>query len=329
MSGDLAEYASNFQTGGRVRVGVPLAEGGSFQEWGVVCSLERDLLEIDLSRDFLPQQASFNLGRVLDLGLLDHQGNRRCRAMVVGEQSGRRLALRLVEGFVPFEPREFFRQDVYLPLDYRLASSQIPDRARELWQQSRWNLEFASQKPAPGESAQLSALREELAFVVEKRKAAPPVAANLSGGGVRLNICEKFRPGMLINLSIYLPQPERVLEIVGEVVQVRPAPDKTRFSTSLRYRFIDEGDRDRLIGYISSQQLLQLARQRPRTADATVRTQAAGGRRWVRIAIAMALLAAFVGCEVRSIVAKRERGEKHEIERIFEQGISNYLRQRQ
>jgi hypothetical protein len=329
MSGDLAEYARHFPTGTRVRVGVPLADGGGFQEWGTVYSLERDLLELDLSRDFLPEQADFKLGRLLDLGLLGQTENRRCLAMVVGEQSGCRLVLRLVEGFAPFEPREYFRQDVYLPLDYRLGAQQLPERSRELWQQRRWNLEFAAQKPEPGESAGLSALREELASALTRRNNTPQLAANLSGGGVRFSCAERFRPGALLELSIYLPQPEKHLEIVGEVVRVRPLPDKTHFSTALRFRFIDEVDRDRLIGYICAQQLKQLSLQKASDAELSGRFTAKTGARRLRMALGLALLTAFLGCEVRSIIVKRERGEKHEIERIFEQGILSYLRQRQ
>jgi len=37
---------------------------------------------------------------------------------------------------------------------------------------------------------------------------------------------------------------------------------------------------------------------------------------------------ALTGYLSHSSVAKRERGEKHEIERIFEEGIARFLRQR-
>ncbi|HBG05192.1 MAG: pilus assembly protein PilZ [Geobacteraceae bacterium GWC2_58_44] len=327
MSGDLAQYAKHFQEGTRVRVGVPLAGGGSFQEWGVVGSLERDLLELDLSRDFLPQQASLRLGGIIDLGLLDPEGARHCRAMVAGEFENHRLLLRLIESVTVFEPREFFRQDVYLPLDYRLPPRQIGEEIRERWRQRLWAREFAAQSRDPEEAGELDALREEIRGSLEGKKAAPPAAANISGGGVRLNICERLRPGMLIELSIQLPDSQRVLEMVGEVVQVRALPDRTGYSTALRYRFIDEADRDRLIGYISARQLSQLAQQAPRWQGAQRSEPAAGSRR-LRLAVGVAILAALVGFQLRAIVVKRERGEKHEIARIFEKAIADYLRER-
>lgn len=328
MSGDVAEYARYFLAGSRVRLGVPLSGGGSFQEWGVVSSLEADLLELDLSRDFLPQQARLNPGCTLDLGLVDRDGVRSCRAIVAAHPENHRLVLRLMDRVLLFEPREFFRQDVYLPLDYRLPPRQAPDEIRERWLQSRWALEFASQSPDPGESGELDALRAEIRSRLENLKAVPPVAANISGGGVRLDIKERLWPGMLVELRVYLPQPQKVLEIVGEVVQATPLPDQSRFSTALRYRLIEESDRDRLVGYITAQQLWQLSQQAP-AWQAAQRIEAKAGRQRLRVALGIALLAAFVGCQVRSIIVKRESGEKHEIERIFDEAITVYLRQRQ
>lgn len=328
MSGNLAEYARYFQEGSRVRVGVPLADGGVFHESGVVCHLDGDLLELELSRDVLPQQAILELGLTLELGLLDRDVWHSCRAMVAGEPEQHRLLLRLIEGIVPFEPREFFRQDVYLPLDYRIPPDQLFEEIAKRWRESRREMEFAAQRPEPGEAAELGALREEIKARLEKGKVAPPAAANISGGGVRLDISEQLQPDMLIELTIYLPQPQRVLEIVGEVVDVRPVPGETRFSTALRFRLIDEADRDRLIGFITARQLSQLSQHAHQGTSRTSAERPRGHRR-LRLAIGIALLVALVAWEARVIVQKRERGEKHEIERIFEKAVQEYLTQRQ
>ena len=328
MPGDFAEYASFFPVGGRIRIGIPLATGGAFQEWGVVSSLERDLLGLELSRDALPQDAILALGNTLEVRFPDKEGERCCRAVLVGEAAGC-LALRLVDGVVSFEPREFFRQDVYLALDYRLPPSQHPGEVRERWLQGRRDQEFAAQEPAPGETAQLTAHREEIRSRLERRSTVPPAAANMSGGGVRLAIPERLEPGLLVDLTIYLPQPRRALELVGEVVSVQPAHGGEGFATALRYRFIDESDRDRIVGYISGEQLAQIARL-GRGGEPVTRHPAPGSApRRLRILLGLLVLAALTGYLAHSIIAKRERGEKHEIERIFEEGIARYLRQRQ
>jgi hypothetical protein len=329
MPGDIAEYASLFPIGGRVRVGIPLATGGAFQEWGVVSSLERDLLGLELSREALPQESSLTLGSTLEVRFPDKEGERCCRAVLVGEAADGCLALRLVDGVVAFEPREYFRQDVFLPVDYRLLPDQHIGAVRERWLQVRRDQEFAAQKPEPGEPAQLTAQREEIRRSLERRCAAPPAAANMSGGGVRLNLPQRLEPGLLVDLTIHLPQQHKMLELVGEVVSVQPSAGGDGFTTALRYRFIDEADRDRIIGYISGEQLAQLARL-GRGGPASVAGPAPGSRFWrPRLLLGLLILAALAGFLALSVVAKRERGEKYEIERIFEEGIAKYLKQRQ
>lgn len=327
MSGDLVEYATHFQVGRRVRVEVPLADGGTFREWGVVCSLVGDLLELELSRDALPQQASLELGRRVGLGLIEGERCLRCGGLVSGWSERHCLVLRLMDDIMPYEPREFFRQDVCIPLEYRLPDSQLAQEIKEHWRQCRWAMEFAAQEPESGEAVELSALRDEIHMRLERRKQVPPIPVNVSGGGMRLNMRERLRPGMLVELGIYLPQPQRVLEIVGEVVQVTPCTEKDCFNTALRYRFIDEADRDRLIGYLSALQLWELSQQAPKGGEtAPVRKPILSP---LRLALVVLIITVFIGFQVVSILTGRERGEKHEIEKVFEAGILDLLRQRQ
>ena len=329
MPGDFAEYASCFPVGGRVRIGIPLATGGAFQEWGVVSSLERDLLGLELSRDALPQGASLTLGNTLEVRFADKEEARCCRAVLVGGAGGGDLALRLVDGVVTFEPREYFRQDVYLPVDYRIPANQHTGEIRERWRQGRRDQELAAQTPEPGEPAQLTAKREEIRSRLERRCAALPAAANMSGGGVRFSIPERLEPGLLVDLTIYLPQPQKVLELVGEVVMVQPAPSGEGFLTALRFRFIDEADRDRIVGYISGEQLAQLSRLGRGDPSVPRRSRGAGkGTRRLRLVLVLLILTALVAYLASAIISKRERGEKHEIERIFEEGIAKILKQR-
>lgn len=326
MAAELEQYAKYFPEGGRVRVWVPLDAGGAFPEWGTVAWLEGDLLQVILSRDALPEEARLEVGKMLDLGLATEDGVLSCRAVLVGDdEKEHRLELRLVEEVVPYEPREYFRQDVYLPLIYRLPFTQIADDVKVRWEQNRREIEFAAQKPEPGEPDELEDEREEIRARLEKRKAAAPVAANISGGGVRLNIPEQFREGQLVELTLYLPQPARIVEIVGEVVEVKPLPYDVRFSTALRFRFIDEADRDRLIGYVSRQQLLQMSQHGPRTASEP--PPATSKWRWrLTVLVCFVLLLSFGWFLARSIVTAKERGEKWEVQRVFDEGFMEFLK---
>lgn len=325
MPGDFEQYASNFPVGGRVSIGIPLAEGGAFQDWGVVSSLDRDLMELELSRDTLPEGAILTLGHTLELRRPDKEGGRCCRGVLVGEGANGALELRLVDGVGVFEPREYYRQDVYLPVDFRLPPTQQSGEVRGRWRRRLRDQEFAAQQAEFGEPEEVTELREEVRLRLAERPVVPPAAANMSGGGMRLNLPERFTPGLLVELTIYLPVPERVLELVGEIVTVQPAPDDEGFRTALRFRFIDESDRDRIVGYISHEQLALLARQGRSTLDLAGLELKRGIPRRLRLSAGLLLLAALVGYLSYSIVDKRQRGEKHEIERIFEEGIARYI----
>ncbi|WP_026842322.1 PilZ-like domain-containing protein [Citrifermentans bremense] len=326
MTEQLEQYQAHFQEGGRVRIGVPLKGGGAFSEWGIVASLDDDLLQLYLSRDSLPEQARLELGRTLDLALDGKQGPLACRGVLVADHAAEhRLVLRLVEDVVPYEPREYFRQDVYLPLIYRRTLSQVAEEVRLRWEHSRREIELAAQDPDPDEPEEVADAREEIRARLEKRKTAPPLAANLSGGGVRLNIAERFAEGELVELSIYLPQHSRMIEMIGEVVQVTALPDRVRFSTALRYRFIDEADRDRLIGYISTEQLHQMSQHGPRVLLPPPEGPSVWRRR-LQVAFVLALLAGFLGCQARAILVAKQRGEKWEVQRVFDEGFMEFLR---
>lgn len=326
MAEELEQYARYFQEGGRVRVGIPLEGGGWFPEWGVVATLDDDLLLVDLSRDQLPEEARLQTGQTLNVGLPDLEQRLTCRAVLVqDDRAEHRLALRLIEDVYALEPREYYRADVYLPLDFRFPLTQLEADVKQRWLQRRREMEFADQAPEPGEPEELEDSREEIRARLEKRKATPPVAANISGGGLRININQKLIAGQLIELSIHVPNWKRPLEIVGEVVEVRDLPDQVRFSTAVRYRMIDESDRDRLIGYISSQQLLQLSQQTPRALP----SEGGNASVWtwrLQIALAFLLLVAFIGCQVRAIRMAHDRGEKWEVQRIFDEGFVEFLK---
>lgn len=327
MPDDLTEYAGFFAIGGRVRVGIPVAQGKNFQEWGIVSSLKSDLLELELSRDSLPQAALLKLGATLNLRPAGQEG-RCCRGVLVREGQRGALALRLVDGVVAFEQREFYRQDVYVPVDYRIPPVQNVADIRERWRLELVDREFAAQVPEPGEDPEIAHAREEIRSRLERRAAVTPVAANLSGGGMRIVIPERLEPGQLVEVTIYLPHPKRAVELVAEVVEPRNCPSSGGFNTALRFRFIEEADRDRIVGFISAEQLAQLARLGLGKPSEDFAARGGEGPLRLRIAVGILVLALLVGYLSHSIVEKRERGEKHEIQRLFEAGIAKYLKQR-
>ncbi|GFO54763.1 pilus protein PilZ [Geomonas sp. Red276] len=325
MSATPSEFEDYFQPGTRVRIWVPLADGRSFQEWGRVRSLDDDLVEVELSRDLLPQLVTLQPGRSAQVGIFDNPQGLGCRGNIDGWSPSQGLMLRLFGAMAPFEPREFFRQDVSLPIDYRIPPTQVVEEVMEHWRQSRWNLEFAAQEPELDESEEVAELRDEVRAQLKRRREAVETRANLSGGGIRFTMPEAIQLGTLVEIGVYLPNPGRMVETVGEAVNVKPVDGG--FSTAFRFRFIEEADRDRVIGYLAALQLWQLSQLPPRgvvVKDEPLSRLAY----WGRVALGLLVLGAFLGWQVRAAILAHERGEKHVIEKVFEQGIFDYLKQR-
>lgn len=326
MSELFEEYARYFPPGVRVRVGIPLATGGMFQEWGVVASMEEDLLLVRLSRDLLPEEANLDIGRTLQLRVIRQGVVRFSRGIVVSEQVEHICGIRLIQGVVIDEPREFYRHEVFLPVEYHLPPSQDEEEIRTVWKEMRWAKELAHQQPEPGESEEVAKRREELKEQLLQHDELPPRAANMSGGGLRIVLPEPLALKSLVNLTIYLPQPKTVLDLVGEVVAQQELKEGAEFSTAFRFRFIEERDRDRIVAYISAEQLAHLARMRGGAAADYQPGSFFSGRGYKRrIALLLVILIGVTAFLARSIVTSRARGEKHEIERVFEDGVMKYL----
>lgn len=330
MADDFEDYARYFFPGMRVRVGIPLVTGKVFQEWGVVGGLEQDLLELRLSRDLLPEDARLEIGRAVELRVVHREKVRFCRGVVVSADPLKNFLIRLIEDVVIDEPREYYRHDVFLPVDYRRPFNQDEEAIRTEWLEKRREKEFAAQQPELGEPEEVTLLREALKSQFQFAPELPLRAANMSGGGLRFAIPECLEPQSLVELTIYLPMPRRLVEIVGEVVNRQPMRDGIHYSTALRFRYIDERDRDAVVHYISAEQLAHLARLRDRgTGDYQVGAFFGKREYWIRVAIGLGFIALCTGFLARSIVERHRRGEKHEIERAFEDGVKRYLQQRE
>jgi hypothetical protein len=92
-----------------------------------------------------------------------------------------------------------------------------------------------------------------------------PVAANLSGAGVKINIPERFEIDELLDLTLYLPFGDAsTMTLVGQVVHVielsRTGDPHPLFGTALHFVSLDHSHRETLIRFIQKVQLKQLRR---------------------------------------------------------------------
>ncbi len=157
MAEEVLKYADYFPPGMRVEVEIPLAEGHLLRDDARIVSADRDLLELHLSRHISPESAILEMGTDLFVRTGKEREGYRCRAIFLRCDDLCRLHVRLAGEVVPCDEREFFRVDVFIPLSYHPYSG----HGREMMREERTGAD--RMKPFP-------------------------VAANLSGAGVRINI---------------------------------------------------------------------------------------------------------------------------------------------
>ena len=323
MAEDVLKYADYFPIGMRVEVELPLAEGNLLRDDASVVFAHRDLLELQLSRHIIPESVILEVGADLFLRTGKKGKGYRCRAIFLRCDSQSRFHVRLTGEIIPLNEREFFRIDVFIPLLYHPYS----EHGRVGMREGGLN--------SPSEGAQSGENRAAMGADLKKPF---PVAANLSGAGVRINIPERFEIDGLLELTLYLPFGDlRTITIVGQVVHVielsRPGDPHPLFGTALRFVSMDDPHRETLIRFIHRVQLQQLKRLREqslRQANDVTETGTEpifSRRRVVGILLAF-LLALLLAGLVLFLVDYRSHRNKGEIERTFEDQIRKIIERR-
>ncbi|KAF0219848.1 MAG: PilZ domain [Geobacteraceae bacterium] len=332
MSEELSAYAKYFQAGQRVGVSIPLPGDEVFRDWAVLKSVVEDLAELQLSRDILPHGAQVHVGAILELRTAINDNGYCCRSMVVSESPGRNLLVRFIGEVIYDELREYFRIDVYLPLQLSIPAGLTNAEAKAEWLETRRKrLEQKTQEVFLDEAG---AGTEET--VPEEDRSAwenvPPIAANISGGGLRVTIPEELKEDVLVNIELYLPLPApMVIDVVGQVISADQIHfgDDPLYSTAIRFLYIDERDRDRIINYVSVEQLELLRRFRKGFLTMTPGEFALNARPALRTILARFLYTVLFFCVSAWLMFwlidyHRDR-PKSEIHKIFEQGLREYL----
>ena len=314
-------YYKYFDVGLRLEVRFPRSQDAVFRDWAVISLLDEDLVEFQLSRDVLPENVSAETGTILDLRLGKDGNAYCCRAIVVSEREGARITARLIGEVVPDELREFYRIDAYIPLRYRLPAGETPEQIKEQWRKER------SPLPSPEDKEPLPP-----ATAADVPPLPHPIAANLSGSGIRIKIHDQLTIGDLVPLELLLPlDGTHSVTVLGEVMHVSQL--KTRegepplYSTALHFCNIDERDRDTIIRFISVEQLEHLRNMRGPTVSITDLEYTGYSRqvRRRRIIFALLLITAIVAT-IASLVIFRLKGDKGEIEQTYEREIQKYRR---
>ncbi|AJE03627.1 PilZ-like domain-containing protein [Geobacter pickeringii] len=316
-------YSSYFDVGLRVEVRFPRTEDLAFRDWAVVTLFDEDLVAFQLSRDVLPELVKTDIGTILDLRLGKGGSAYCCRSIIVGERTGASITVRLIGGVVPDELREFYRIDAYIPLRYRIPTGESASEIKAHWESSRYGTPTASDSfPPPAVDAGES--------FGARADHPTPVAANISGSGIRIRTREQFSIGDLLPVELFLPlEPPRTISIVGQVVhvgQVRTREgDSPLFSTALHFYCIDERDQDAIIRFISMVQLEHLRSVRGDAISITDLEYTTYSRRMRRRRIIFAtILISLILIALTLLAISRLTGPKGEIEQNYEREIQKY-----
>jgi PilZN1 domain-containing protein len=362
---DFENYANYFPVGMKVGVGIPLANAGVFHDWAIIHEIDEDFVSLQLSRDQLPLNVSLHVGQILDLrGGKDDSGYS-CRAIIVAEGPAREILLRLIGEIVSDELREFYRIDAFLPIKYYISPGQNVDTLKQEWAQRReqrqvvddgrknklWDSRLllgSAELPPERRLEQARDVQGEDGDQAEEHgeergdswDTIIPLAANISGGGVRITTHQQFESGVYVLLEILVPMPRRIVDIVARVITANRSyaagGDREYYNTGLQFVFIDERDRDAIIYHISNIQLKRIRQLREQfifrdsppagreEQEATSLFNWVGFGRWLGFTLIFLMVTMLIVNYFRHYAKDHP---KNEIEEIFEGGIRKYLEQ--
>lgn len=348
---DMDQYSSYFGSGMKVGVGIPMPNAEVFLEWAVIRKIDEDLVTLQLSRDYLPVEVSLHLGQILEIRGGQEGSGYSCRAIIVVEGAERQLLLRLIGEIVSDELREYYRIDAFLPIKYYIPREQNTSALKREWEErreqrrldelerkdKRWDSSFvADSAELPQEPCQ----EENGAEYDNSWDTIIPLAANISGGGIRIITHQGFEYGEYVLLELLIPSPRLIVDAVVRVVfatrNYAAGTDQEYYNTAMQFVFIAERDRDAIINHIANVQLKRIRQLR----ENYLYRDTSGGDSWqpldesamagikralifkrVAFTILFAVIAFILFSYFRNYTNDRP---KNEIEEIFEGGIKKY-----
>lgn len=364
---DFRTYHQHFPVGKKVNVAIPVPQGDIFRDWAIISSIDEDLVTLQLSRDELPAGVKLSTGSILDLRVGSDDSGYSCRGIIVAEGFQREIILRLIGEIVSNELREFYRIDAFLPIRYFITSETSETALKIAWKEKREARIVAEKEQKEREKKPWERLRdmrheeqpdEEMTGedlrnskeddeVVEEDDGLDhswddviPLAANISGGGIRILLHHQFAEDDLVPVEIYVPLESgpKIIDAVCKVVFSREnlAAEKQfnrpTYNTGFHFLWIDERERDALVTYISNVQLKRIRMMRehymlrePGGKEKEVETPNTPSQRIKQLIIGLTALALIAWLFVYFIHYSQNR-PKNEIEMIFEKGYLEYLK---
>lgn len=348
---DLEQYSRYFSAGNKVGVGIPLPNAEVFRDWAIIHDIDEDLVSLQLSRDVLPASVTLQYGQILELRGGNDGSGYSCRAIIVSEGDASELLLRLIGEVVSDELREFYRIDAFLPIKYYVSSQQKIEILHQQWElrrEHRRQMEFEAKESGWNSSLLAKDATLPLERVQEGEgsehpgESAPdtwdtiiPLAANVSGGGLRLITHQNFENGEYVLLEILVPAPRRVVDVIARIIfanhNYAAGTEHEYYNTGMQFVYIDERDRDAIVTHIANIQLKRIRQLRERYLFRTNDNQdeskglKALNFRTMLVWVAAALIVVFVSATLVYYFWRYAHNHpKGEIELMFEEAVKKY-----
>lgn len=350
---DVDQYSRYFVEGAKVGVGIPLPNAEIFRDWAIIHEIDEDLVTLQLSRDILPEHVILSYGQILEVRSGKEGAGYSCRAIIVSEGDSNELLLRLIGEVVSDELREFYRIDAFLPIKYYIPSDQNIDHLHKQWsercerrhledmdrRQKTWDSTYMSGKAELPKEPHPKSVEEDAHEEFDSYwDTIIPLAANISGGGLRLLTHQGFDNGDYVLLEIMVPYPRRIIDVIARIVfanrNLAMGSDHEYFVTGMQFVYINERDRDAVVNHISNVQLKRIKQLREKylfrsgeagsgdendsTSQVSVHQLLLNMGYILIVALVMAGLAVYFW----KYATNHPKGE---IEQIFEEGLKRYL----
>lgn len=264
MTGASSEFQAYFHVNASVLLGINLPSNEFCEASATISAVSGNILHLKLTTDTdltrLPAEAGTNMiVKTSDAWCICRS---ECELLAVPDETDIQVMLK---GPLNIQQRrEYFREDVLIPMLWNVPEAQQLPVVRQEWELARIQARSDVQPV-------LAPCRQGFKVIHwRKRVSIKPVRINLSGSGLSLPTTEPFVPGTLVNLQLFIPfNPPRVIVAVGAVIRSFDVSKsgKTSHMTALHFEFLDERDRDTIISYLFMEQRNLLRQKADERAD--------------------------------------------------------------
>ena len=330
----MSAFKEYFDIGSKVSVTIPMVTG-MLHDWAIVKAIDGDLVRLQMSRD-LPVDTSLPYGQIFDIRGGKESVNC-CRAIIVSGGRSGMLSVRVVSEIDLDENRAFYRVDTFLPFKYFPSREQEPGKVATMWlavkklqHQIKAIKNNTSWHPPPS-STEGGTTHQEMVgggpvqMVIAHETATDsswdhviPLAANISGGGIRFNSQQKFETGTFIHLEIFMPHPQRLVDAIAQVIfanSTLTGGGVEQFDTALTFTHIEEVDRDAIVSYSTYVQQSKIREANREYLSASIVVEQPSSDRYIRIAIIAFALLSFLTL-VYALVVRTDSPDSHSVREI-------------